>query len=151
MKRLKLAMAAEQDGKLLKRDIAKQLRKISGPLATKQRASVRALPSKGHSGPSMRQAIARQVRVATRWSGRDVGISVIQRARAMPRDFNMAGRAFNREEGWNPTTLGGETVHQQAVPTGWFDNHTEGIKPEAAREVRTALQQMADRIASRAS
>ena len=148
MRRLGLALKVHSDGKTLKRDVAKRLRKIVGPLAKEQKSRVLRLPSKGHGGQSMRQAIARQVRAATRWGGKDVGVSVIQRARGMPRDFNMAGRAFNREEGWHPTTLGGEQVHQQATPTKWFDDVTVGVRPEATREIRAAMEDLADKIAS---
>lgn len=148
MRRLGLAMKVHSDGKTLKKDISKRLRKIVGPLAKEQKLRVRRLPSKGHPGASMRQAVARQIRAATRWSGKDVGVSVIQRARGMPRDFNMAGRAFNREEGWHPTTLGGEAIHQQAIPTGWFDDVTVGVRPEATREIRAAMDDLAGKIAS---
>ncbi len=150
MRRLGLALRVHSDGKTLKKDIAKRLRKIAGPLAKEQKARVLRLPSKGHAGSSMRQAIARQTRAATRWGGRDVGISVIQRARGMPRDFNMAGRAFNREDGWHPTTLGGESVHQQMTPTGWLDDVPVGVRPDAAREVRAALDDLAAKIAASA-
>lgn len=148
MRRLGIVLRTHSEGKTLKKDISKRLRKIAGPLAKEQKTRVLRLPSKGHAGTSMRQAIARQTRAATRWGGKDVGVSVIQRARGMPRDFNMAGRAFNREEGWHPTTLGGESVHQQMTPTGWFDDVTMGVRPEAAREVRDALDDLAAKIAA---
>ncbi len=95
----------------------------------------------------MRQAIARQTRAATRWGGKTIGVSVIQRGRAMPRDFRFAGRAFNRKGGWNPTSLGGETVHQQVRPAQWFDSETAGVRREAAHKVHVALDKAADKIA----
>lgn len=143
---LRQAMAQAADGKVIKRELAKKLRDIMNPLVAQQRARVLGLPSKGHSGPSMRQAIARQTKAATRWSGRSMGVSVIQRARAMPRDFAMAGRMFNREEGWNPTSLGGETVHQQIRPAEWFDQGTASRKEVAGRQVLAALEEAAAKI-----
>lgn len=145
---IKKAMAEGATGKTLKRELSKELRSIMNPLVAEQRRKVLALPSKGGHPQSMRQAVARQTKAATRWSGRNMGVSVIQRARGMPRDFRMAGRMFNREDGWNPTTLGGETIHQQMRPAGWFDDVTAGQKPEVGRKIYRALEQTAAKIAA---
>jgi hypothetical protein len=150
MGKLKRAMAAAENGKDIKREIAKELRALMNPLVAEQRARVLRLPSKGGHTQSMRQAVARQTKAATRWGGNNMGVSVIQRARAMPRNFQMAGRMFNREEGWNPQTLGGETVHQQVRPTQWFDQPTTGVRGEASHKMHQALDRAADKIASSA-
>lgn len=147
---LKKAMAEASTGKAMKRELSKRLRGLVNPLVQEQRARVLRLPSKGGHTPSMRQAIARQTKAATRWSGENTGVSVIQRARAMPRGFNMAGRMFNREEGWNPQTLGGETLHQQMRPAQWFDGATTGKRAEIARQVHAAVSEAADKIAASA-
>lgn len=143
---LRQAMAQAEDGKILKRELAKRLRGILNPLVAQQRARVLALPSKGHRGPSMRQAIARQTKAATRWSGQNTGVSVIQRTRSMPRDFAMAGRMFNREEGWHPKTIGGEVEHQQIRPAQWFDQGTVDRRQAAAQQVHEALEAAAAKI-----
>lgn len=148
MAHLKKAMAEAADGKVLKKELAKELRGIMNPLVAEQRRKVLSLPSKGGHSQSMRQAVARQTKAATRWSGRNMGVQIIQRARSMPRNFNMAGRMFNRADGWNPTTLGGETVHQQMRPAGWFDDVTAGQRPEVGRKVHQALERTAAKIAS---
>jgi hypothetical protein len=151
MGKLQAAMKEAADGKALKRELSKRLRGIAQPTEQRMRQMVLKLPSKGHPGPSMRQAIARQTKAATRWSGDSMGVSIKQRARSMPRGFNMAGRAFNRAEGWNPTTLGGETIHQDIRPAQWFDSQTVGVAPDAQRAILTALEDAAATIASRAS
>lgn len=150
MGKLKRAMAEAADGKIMKREISKELRTIVQPLEQRMRRRMLSLPSKGHPGPSMRQAIARQTKAATRWSGQNAGVSVVQRARAMPRDFRLAGRAFNRESGWNPKTLGGVVEHQQIRPAEWFDGETVGVRPEAQREIIRALDKTAAILAARA-
>jgi hypothetical protein len=147
---LKRAMAEGAGGKTLKRELSKRLRDLMNPLVQQQKSRVLRLPSKGHQGPSMRQAIARQTKAATRGSGQNMGVQIIQRARAMPRGFDYAGRAFNRADGWNPTTLGGETVHQEIRPAGWFDDVTDGQRPKVGREVLAALDATAAKIAARA-
>jgi hypothetical protein len=150
MVKLKKAMAEAADGKVIKKELAKELRGLLNPLVARQRAAVLRLPSKGGHSQSMRQAIARQTKAATRWGGNNVGVQVIQRARGMPRDFQFAGRAFNRAEGWNPQTLGGETVHQQVRPTKWFDSETTGERAEATRAAHAALDRAAAKMASAA-
>lgn len=150
---LKKALAEGADGKVLKRELSKELRGLMNPLVTKQRAAVLRLPSKGGSrtnGGGMRQAVARQTKAATRWSGQNAGVSIIQRARGMPRDFRMAGRMFNREEGWNPKTLGGEQVHQEMSPSQWFDRETVGVRPDVARDIDSALERTAAKLAQKA-
>lgn len=150
MIKLKKAMADASNGKEIKRELSKKLRSIMNPIVQQQRAKLLGLPSKGHDGPSLRQAIARQTKAATRYSGRNAGIQIIQRSRAMPRDFRMAGRMFNREEGWNPTTLGGERIHQEIRPAQWFDGPTKSRSPEVRQQLVRALDEAADRIAAKA-
>lgn len=150
MQGLKRAMQAGADGKILKRELSKRLRGVLDPLVQEQKSRVLRLPSKGHSGPSMRQAIARQIKAGTRWSGNNTGVQVVQKARGMPRDFRMAGRMFNREDGWNPQTLGGEVQHQEVSPANWFDQPTEGARPEVTREVHAALVAAAAKIGQQA-
>lgn len=150
MVKLKKAMAEAENGKVIKREIAKELRGLLNPLVARQRAAVLRLPSKGGHSQSMRQAIARQTKAATKWGGDNVGVQVIQRARSMPRGFQYAGRAFNRAEGWNPSTLGGETVHQQIRPAQWFDSETAGERSEVGQKVHHALDAAAAKMASAA-
>lgn len=144
MQHLARAMRAEGVNKHIKRDVSKKLRGLMRPLVEKRRAAVLRLPSKGHSGQGMRHAIAQKVVAATRWSGKSGGVSIIQRARGMPRDFQMAGRAFNRAEGWNPQNLAGEEEHQQMTPIEWFDSQAD---PSEARMVRHQVVQALDEVA----
>lgn len=150
MLKLKKAMSEAADGKVIKRQIAKELRSLMNPLVAEQRSRVLRLPSKGGHGQSMRQAIARQTKAATRWGGENVGVSVIQRARGMPRGFEYAGRAFNRASGWHPQSLGGETIHQQIRPAQWFDGATTGKRGEIGQKVHHALDAAAAKIAESA-
>lgn len=144
-------MRAEGVNKSIKREASKKLRKLMRPLVQKRRTRVLNLPngpSYGHSGEGMRIAIAKQIRAATRWSGKSGGVSVVQRARGMPRGFNMAGRVFNRPEGWNPQNLAGEVRHQQVTPVHWFDGASDaGERNLVRREVIQALDAVAGTLA----
>lgn len=148
MQHLARAMSAEGVSKSIKRNTSKRLRTIMKPMVEKRKTAVLRLPSSGHSGASMRQAIAKQTRAATRWKGKSGGVSIIQRARGMPRGFNMAGRAFNRPQGWNPQSLGGETVHQQMTPVLWFDAESDNSERRQVRQhIVEALNETAGTLA----
>lgn len=144
------AFNADKANRTIKRSVSKRLRGIMAPMVADRRARVMRLPSKGHSQPggSMRAAIAKKITANTRWSGKNTGISIVQRARGMPRDFQMAGRAFNREEGWNPKTLGGESQRQQITPAQWFDGADTKDGMRARREITAALEEVAGTMAS---
>lgn len=144
MHHLARAMRAEKVSRHIKRDVSKKLRMLMRPMVEKRRAAVLRLPSSGHSGQGMRQAIAQKVVAATRWSGKSGGVSIIQRARGMPRNFQMAGRAFNRAEGWYPQDLNGVEMYQQVTPVEWFDSQADSGE---AREVRHQVIQALDEVA----
>lgn len=142
-------MNGDAVGKKIKRETSKRLREIMGPMVEKRKSAAMRLSSKGHAGASMRAAVARQTKGQARWSGQSGGVSITQRARGMPRDFRMAGRMFNRAEGWNPTTLGGEKVHQEIRPVEWFDSQvTSGDTKRARQEIVQALEATAARLSS---
>jgi hypothetical protein len=148
MNHLSRAMGAIPTGRKMKREISGRLRHLMKPLVEKRRVAVLRLPSKGHPGESMRQAIAKQIRASTRWSAKTGGVSVIQRGRGMPRNFNMAGRAFNRAEGWTPQNLGGVVVHQQVTPVEWFDREADASEARMARhQIIEALDDVAGSLA----
>ena len=149
MRVLGRAFRADKTNRVLKRELMKRLRTVMRPMVEERKARVLALPSKGHSQPggSMRQAVARKVAANTRWSGDRAGLSIVQRARGMPRDFQYAGRMFNREEGWNPTNLGGVSETQVMRPADWFDGASDGDYPAVRHEVVQAIAEAADSIA----
>jgi hypothetical protein len=97
----------------------------------------------------MRAAVAKKVVAATRWSGKSGGVSVIQRARGLPRNFQMAGRAFNRASGWDPQNLAGETMHQEMTPVEWFDAEADNSERRIVRQqVIQALDEVAGTLAN---
>lgn len=145
------AVAAEADGKQLKRELAAELRKIAEPLRQRQIQRLMAIPSKGHPGQGLRDSVARQTKAGVRFSGRNVGVHIQQRARGMPRNFRFAGRALNRAEGWQPQALGGVRIQQFARPVEWFDQPTRGVEADFVRAVHGVIENMARRLAARAS
>lgn len=150
LRSLARAVVAEADGKQLKRELAAELRKVMEPIRARQVARIMAIPSKGHPGPSLRQAVAKQTRAGVRFGGRNAGVNITQRARAMPREFRFAGRALNREEGWQPQTPGGVKLTQHARPVEWFDQPGHAASRDATHATQQVLERMAQRLADRA-
>lgn len=149
MNSLGRAFRADKTSRRIKTETSKRLRAAMAPMVAERKARVLALPSKGGArrGGSMRAAVARKVQGATRWGGRDVGVSIIQRARGMPRDFQYAGRMFNRTEGWNPKNLAGETETQTMRPAKWFDDAAMDDYPMVRDQIVEALESAAATMA----
>jgi hypothetical protein len=149
MNHLAKAFKADKANKVIKRETSKRLRKALAPMVADRKARVLALPSRGgpRPGGSMRQAVARKTVGATRWTGKNTGVSIIQRARGMPRDFQYAGRMFNRAEGWHPQNLAGEVETQIMTPSRWFDDAAAADKPKVRQELMEALAFAADKMA----
>lgn len=149
MNHLGQAFRADKTTKLIKRETARKLRQALGPMVADRKSRVLALPSKGgpRQGGSMRSAIAKKVAGSTRWSGRDTGVSIVQRARGMPRNFQYSGRMFNRTEGWQTQNLGGEVETQVMRPDKWFDDAAIEDTPMIREQISEALDAAAATMA----
>jgi hypothetical protein len=143
---LSRAVAAESDGKALKRDLGKRLRAVMEPVRQQVIRRLQSTGGSAHEGPRLRDAVARQTRAGVRFSGRNTGVNLVQRTRGMPRGFNMAGRAMNRAEGWQAHA----TARQHARPAEWFDEPAKASVDEARRAALAAMEDMARRLAERA-
>lgn len=150
LRALARAVAAESDGKQLKKELAAELRRVVEPIRSRQVARIMSIPSKGHPGRGLRESVAHQTKAGVRFGGRNVGINIMQRARGMPRNFQFAGRALNRAAGWSPKSLGGVIFHQHARPTEWFDQPGHGAGADAMRAAQQVMERMAARLAARA-
>lgn len=142
-KSLYRAMKAEEDGKLLKAEIGVGLRTIMQPAVAEVRSAVLSMHSAGLSrGPSLRQAVANNVKVGINASGRRTGVRVYVSKKGMPRKFANAPRDLN-SEGWE---VQGRT---QVGRPGWFDRPLSATAAAAKAAVITAMRAMAERIAAR--
>ena len=150
MNALGRAFRADKMNRRIKTEVSKKLRAAMRPMVEERKARVLSLPSRGGSrvGGSARSAVAKKVSGATRWSGRDTGVSIVQRARGMPRDFQYVGRMFNRTEGWQPQNLAGESTTQVMRPSGWFDDASATDAVKVRGEIVEALEEVAGTMAA---
>ncbi len=142
---------AEADGKKLRRDLGKELRKAAQPIVLDARSNILALPSstRGQRVP-LRATIAREVKVQTRWSGNSTGVRIRVGKRKMPRGFKNAPKRLNSGRGWRHPVFGDyETWVQQVGRPSWFHDATRGHRPEVRKAVLRAMNAALVRIAGK--
>jgi hypothetical protein len=149
LKRVAAALYAESDGRTLRRDLGKRIRKALAPAVADARAGILSMPSAGlHAeGGGLRQAIARRVRAQAKLSGRSIGARVRVSKRGMPRGFELAARRTNRRKGWRHPVFGhtDRWVAQVGKP-GWFDDPMRRGRPRYRAAVLSAMNEAARRI-----
>jgi hypothetical protein len=112
-----------EDGKVLRRNLAKKLRTAVKPVVAQVKAAIKATPSKGRgSGPSMRAAIARRVSAQARpTTGRTAGVKIVARKPTL-RGFANAPQRFNRKNFRHPVFGDADKWITQIGDPGWFDD-----------------------------
>ncbi len=148
------ALAAEADGKALRRDLIKSMRAAATPVVPELQAAVRRLPStEPASSPDLRDAVARQVKVAVALGGKNPGVKFRVGTKQDPRGFRFAGRRLNSPKGWRHPVFGNADAPwvQQYGRKGvrWFEPTIYERRAELRESVRTAIAEMAQRIAER--
>lgn len=146
------ALRSAEDGKKLRRDLAKEIRKALSPAVAEAKAGVMSMDSAGSGGGEpLRPAIAAQVKAQARLSGRSAGAKVRVRKRGMPRGFDNAPRRTNRAKGWRHPVFGDRDtwVHQVGKPD-WFDDPMRRGAPRYRAAVVRAMADTARRITRRA-
>jgi len=147
------AIRAQEDGKQLRKELAKNMREALKPGAVMAKSQIMAMPSQGMgSGPSLRSAIAKKIRPEVKLGGRWSGARVKAFKTPGIRGFANAPKRTNRREGgWRTLTYGHEPWRTQPGKRQWFDRAFENDKDLYMRAVHEAMEDMARRLASRAT
>lgn len=144
------ALRAEEDGKKLRRDLARDMRGALKPAVAEAKASIMGMSTAGLSmAPALRPAIARRIRAEVRLSGRSTGARV--KAKKLSEDvrgFRNAPKLTNRA-GWRHPLWGGDTWVNQVGKLNWFDDPMQHHVREYRRAVMGAMEAMARRISAR--
>lgn len=150
LRKLSKALRAEEDGKVLRRDLLREIRSAAMPVREEMRAGIRAMSSQGraHAGPSLRAGIARRVVVETRMAGRSAGIRIKAKKTPTLRGFASAAKNTNSAKGWRHPVMADRNnwVAQRGAP-GWFDKPTLRNRYRFNRACNRALNSTASRIA----
>jgi hypothetical protein len=143
------ALRREEDGKDLRRDLAKEMRQALLPAVSAAKGNVLAIPATMSSSPALRSGIARRIKAEVKLGGRWTGARLKVRKTPGIRGFALAAKRLQAAAGWTTQTFGrGQRTQHGSVD--WFDR---AVEPDAARykqAINDAMEAMARRIRSRA-
>ncbi|EMD22920.1 hypothetical protein [Amycolatopsis azurea] len=140
------ALRTEEDGKQLRKELARNLRTALQPARQQARAAIRSMPAQTkHPGRSLRSAIASKIQVVAKMSGKTAGARAVTKTIKL-RGFTHAPRRTNSAAGWShPNWNHGSTSHQVGKPD-WFDDAMRGAAMDARRRVVDAMDATARRL-----
>ncbi|MEW1719775.1 hypothetical protein [Streptomyces sp. NPDC093109] len=146
------AIRQEDDGKALRKDLARTMRDALRPGAAQAKSSIMGLRSAGMgSGPSLRSAVAKKIRPEVKLGGRWSGARVKAFKTPQIRGFRNAPKRINRRNGgWRTLTYGHEPWRTQHGKPGWFDDAFTNDSAAYRAAVHDAMEEMARRLAARA-
>lgn len=146
------ALRAEEDGKALRKELAKNMRDALKPAAELAKSGILSMASAGpSSSPALRSTIAKKIRPEVKLGGRWSGARVKAKKTPGLRGFANAPKRTQRPGGWRSPVFGNREVWitHQGKPQ-WFDHAMEGRQAQYKQAVHAAMEDMARRIASRA-
>jgi len=145
------AIRAEEDGKQLRKDLAKNMRTSLLPAASMAKSGIMSMASAGPgTSPALRSSIARKIRPEVKLGGRWSGARIKAFKTKNVRGFPNAPKRTNRPRGWRHLVYGRpDSWVTQHGKTKWFDHAMEGVEPNARAAVEQAMEDMARRLAAR--
>lgn len=149
LKALAKAFRAEEDGKLLRKELRANMRDVLIKPRDEARAAIKAMPSRGHAGTSLRSTVAKNTVIAIRLSGRGEQVRLITRKTPDLRGFKSAPRWTNRGSWRHPIYGNRNRWVTQKGPKNWFDGTVLKHGNEYRRAVMDAVVHMRDRLAKR--
>lgn len=145
------AIRAEEDGKQLRKDLAKNMREALKPGAQQAKNSIMAMVSVKGATPSLRTSIAKKIRPEVKLGGHWSGARVKAFKTKNIRGFPNAPKRTNRASGWRHPVFGNRDVWvAQRGKLEWFDRSFRGRENIYNEAVAEAMEDMARRIADRA-
>ncbi|MFG2002295.1 hypothetical protein ACGFNU_24395 [Spirillospora sp. NPDC048911] len=145
------AIRAEEDGKQLRRELAKELRDTLKPAAAQAKSGIMAMSSAGPgTSPALRPSIAKRIRPEVKLGGRWTGARIKARKTPNIRGFANAPKRTQSRKGWRTDTFGRDNWRVQFGRVEWFDRAVAADADSYRRACQQALDDMAARIAARA-
>lgn len=145
------ALKAEADGKALRTELNKSLKAALEPAKAGAATAIRAMPTKGASDGSMREAMATSIKLSVNAVGARTGVNMIAPKGAYPRGFKNAAAAFNHASFRRPTRGRNSAWVSQVGAPGWFDNAATEHQQDYKEAVEAVILDMANRIAARSA
>lgn len=154
LKRVGALLALESDGLKLKRDLGASFRAAAEPIVAEQKIRVRSIRSVTPHSEPIREAVASNIKVRTRFTGVSTGIVIRAMTTEPVRGFTQAPRRLNARRGWrHPVFATGPRgtwrwVAQKGDP-GWFSEPPFAHLDNFGAAAMAAIYAMEIRIASR--
>ncbi|MFE4397209.1 MULTISPECIES: hypothetical protein [Streptomycetaceae] len=147
---LTAALRAEEDGKQLRKDLAKGMRDALKPAAEQAKSGIMSMAAASTAAPALRSAIAKKIRPEVKLGGRWTGARVKSRKIQGIRNFANAPKRTQRAAGWRTQTFGRGAWRVQHGKVQWFDRAMQPNSATYRQAVADAMDAMARRIADRA-
>lgn len=130
------------NGKEIRKQFTKELRRAGKPLVPKARAATLAIPATSGKHSGLRKRLARATRLSVKASGRNASVSVIVDGRKMPAgEKALPAYMEGTKRPWRHPVYGSDTwVKQEAKP--YFYSSLRG----AGRDARKAIGRVIDSI-----
>lgn len=144
------ALRAEEDGKELRRQLAKDLRTALKPAADSAKSGIMAMSSTGTTSPGLRSQIARRIRPEVKLGGRWTGARLKARKTINVRNFPNAPKRTQAAKGWRTDTFGKGEWRVQHGKADWFDDAIRSDEAKYRAACQEVLEALAARIAARA-
>lgn len=144
------ALRAEEDGKQLRKELAKGMREALKPAVMQAKTGIMSMQASTTASPALRPAIAKRIKAEVKLGGRWTGARIKARKIQGIRGFANAPKRTQRSGGWRTQSFGNGIWRTQHGKVDWFDR---AMEPDAARyknAVAEAMESMARRIAGRA-
>ncbi|MFD8531532.1 hypothetical protein ACFV0L_29340 [Streptosporangium canum] len=143
------ALKQESDGKAMRRDLIRELKKPLAPAVAEIKAGLMSISSGGlpADGQPMRRTVARRIATQVKLSGRLAGVRV--RARKTPelRGFANAAKRLNSPKGFRHQVFGSNRWVVQFGRPNYFDDPLTERRAEFRQGVLDTMQATAQRIA----
>jgi hypothetical protein len=141
------AIKYETDGRRLRRDLVKELKRAIEPALPEIRSGLMGMSTAGLGtvSPRLRTAVLRKLTIKTSLSGTPrVRVSISKRG--MPRGFNNAPKRLNRSRGWRHPVFGQDVWVSQRGEPDYFDRPLRQRRDEARQAVQDAVEAMRERV-----
>lgn len=144
------ALKSEADGKLLRRELLKDIKAAGGPLVSDLKQSALLIPSEGIGGrgQALRPAIANAIKPAVRLTGERTGLTIRAAQTPNVRGFKLAARRMNRQS-FRHRVFGRDVWVDQTGDEGWFDDTVKGRREEIKRAVMHSVEKTVHLLAER--
>ncbi|WP_326597748.1 hypothetical protein [Streptomyces sp. NBC_01803] len=140
----------EEDGKNLRKELAKNLREELKPAATLAKSGIMSMSSsEPGTAPALRSSIAKRIKPEVKLGGRWTGARVKSRKTPGIRGFANAPKRTQAKAGWRTQSWGNGTWRTQQGKVDWFDRAMEGRLNQYRQACMKAMEAMAARIAGR--